>query len=59
MARLMAEQHRHQLVASLRVAGYDLSLVHSPIVAAEIARGGWTAEDREAVARDLLQVLHT
>ncbi|KAG8893695.1 hypothetical protein FRC01_013412 [Tulasnella sp. 417] len=59
MARLMAEQHRHQLVASLRTAGYDLSLVHSPVVAAEIARGGWTADDREAVARDLLQVLHT
>ncbi|KIO27417.1 hypothetical protein M407DRAFT_7297 [Tulasnella calospora MUT 4182] len=58
-ANIYVTQHRHQLVASLRGAGYDLSLVHSPIVAAEIARGGWTAEDREAVARDLLQVLHT
>ncbi|KAG8897890.1 hypothetical protein FRB99_007857, partial [Tulasnella sp. 403] len=59
MIRLMVEQHRHQLVTCIRSTGYDLSLIHSPVVAAEIARGGWTADDRELVARDLLHVLHS
>ncbi|KAG8851029.1 hypothetical protein FRB96_009511 [Tulasnella sp. 330] len=56
VARLQAEQHRQWLVTLIRDSGVH---VHSPIAAAEIARGGWTRDDREAVAKDLLHVLHS
>ncbi|KAG8980601.1 hypothetical protein FRB95_009469 [Tulasnella sp. JGI-2019a] len=56
VARLQAEQHRQWLVTLIRDSRVQ---VHSPIAAAEIARGGWTRDDREAVAKDLLHVLHT
>lgn len=42
----------------MRENGTDPSQCGSIAAAAELARGGWTSEDREAVASDLLNVLH-
>ncbi|KAG9001359.1 hypothetical protein FRB93_012135 [Tulasnella sp. JGI-2019a] len=57
VVRLVIEQYRHTLVTSMLASGVDPATLHSSIAATELSRGGWTFEDREAIARDLLDIL--
>jgi len=57
VVRLVIEQYRHTLVTSMLASGVDPASLHSSIAANELSRGGWTFEDREAIARDLLDIL--
>ncbi|KAG8897689.1 hypothetical protein FRB99_008002, partial [Tulasnella sp. 403] len=59
LVRFVIEQYRHELITLMRENGTDVSQCGSLAAAAELAKGGWTAEDREAVASDLLNVLHS
>ncbi|KAG8915881.1 hypothetical protein FRC00_009587 [Tulasnella sp. 408] len=59
LVRFVIEQYRHELITLMRENGTDPSQCGSIAAAAELARGGWTSEDREAVASDLLNVLHS
>jgi len=52
------EQYRDELITAMRESGVDPNANGSVIVAGELARGNWTSEDKEAVASDLLNVLH-
>jgi len=59
LVRFVIEQYRHELVTLMRENGIEPGQCGSIGAAAELAKGGWTSEDREAVASDLLNVLHS
>ncbi|KAG9011693.1 hypothetical protein FRB94_007926 [Tulasnella sp. JGI-2019a] len=59
LVRFVIEQYRHELITLMRENMSDSSQIGSLAAAAELAKGGWTSEEREAVASDLLNVLHS
>ncbi|KAG8879600.1 hypothetical protein FRB98_005598 [Tulasnella sp. 332] len=59
LVRFVIEQYRHELITLMRENMSDPSQCGSLAAAAELQKGGWTSEEREAVASDLLNVLHS